>query len=108
MAPKDAIRWYQQALDLLDRQGAPDKQTQAEVLTDLGSAQRLARIPNSPVTLLRLAELAEQLDNPNPPHPPAPLFPSGEESSANDNVKRVAGSRPRGLVPNPSPIRVGS
>ena len=45
-APEDAIRWYQQALDLLDRQGAPDKQTQAEVLTDLGSAQRRPESPN--------------------------------------------------------------
>jgi class 3 adenylate cyclase/tetratricopeptide (TPR) repeat protein len=42
LSPDDAVRWYRQALELLDRQRAPDARTRCRLLLDLGSAESLA------------------------------------------------------------------
>ncbi len=41
-APLDAVGWYSQALDLLDRQARADDRTRCELLTALGTAQAQA------------------------------------------------------------------
>ena len=46
LAPDDAILWYQQALDLLARQSSPDEHERAELLADLGTAERQAAHPD--------------------------------------------------------------
>ncbi len=63
LAPDDAIRWYQQALDLLDRQTPPDDHQRAELFATLGTVQRQAAQPEYRDTLLKAAALAEQLDD---------------------------------------------
>jgi class 3 adenylate cyclase/tetratricopeptide (TPR) repeat protein len=63
LAPEDAIRWYQQALDLLDRQTTPDEHQRAELLAALGTTQRQAAHPEYRDTLLQAATLAQQLDD---------------------------------------------
>ncbi|MGO9875721.1 MAG: ATP-binding protein [Acidimicrobiia bacterium] len=61
LAPDDAIRWYQQALDLLDRQSAPDQHSRAQLLVALGTQQSRAVQPEYRDTLTRAADLAEEL-----------------------------------------------
>jgi class 3 adenylate cyclase/tetratricopeptide (TPR) repeat protein len=61
LAPDDAIVWYQQALDLLDRQSAPDEESRAQLLVALGTQQCRAGQPEYRDTLTRAADLAEQL-----------------------------------------------
>jgi class 3 adenylate cyclase/tetratricopeptide (TPR) repeat protein len=63
LAPDDAIRWYQQALDLLARQSPPDEHRRAELLAVLGTVQSQAAKPEYHDTLLQAAALAEQLDD---------------------------------------------
>lgn len=63
LAPDNAIRWYQQALDLLARQSPPNEQQRAELLAVLGTVQSQAGKPECHDTLLQAAALAEQLDN---------------------------------------------
>jgi len=61
LAPDDAIRWYQQALDLLARQTAPDQHSRAQLLVALGTQQSRAVQPEYRDTLTRAASLAEEL-----------------------------------------------
>ena len=61
LAPDDAIRWYQQALDLLDRQIPPDQHSRAQLLVALGTQQSRAGQPEYRDTLTRAASLAEEL-----------------------------------------------
>ncbi|MGO9877486.1 MAG: hypothetical protein ACLPVY_27235, partial [Acidimicrobiia bacterium] len=61
LAPDDAIRWYQQALDLAARQTPPDQHLRAELLAALGTAQYQASKPEYRDTLLQAAALAERL-----------------------------------------------
>jgi class 3 adenylate cyclase/tetratricopeptide (TPR) repeat protein len=61
LAPDDAIRWYQQALDLLERQTDPDQHQRAMLLAALGTAQRQAAHPNYGDALVQAATLAEEL-----------------------------------------------
>jgi tetratricopeptide (TPR) repeat protein len=61
LAPDDAIGWYQQALDLLDRQTPPDEHQRAELLVALGTQQSRAGQPEFRDTLTRAASLAEGL-----------------------------------------------
>jgi class 3 adenylate cyclase/tetratricopeptide (TPR) repeat protein len=60
LAPEDAIRWYQQALDLLDRSATHDEHLRAALLSSLGAAQRQGGDPGYRDTLLRAAGLAEE------------------------------------------------
>lgn len=62
LAPDDAIRWYQQALDLVDRQTTPDARVRAELLAALGAAQSQASRPEYRTTLIAAAVLAQQVD----------------------------------------------
>ena len=61
LAPDDAIRWYQQALDLLTRKSPPDEHQRAELLAALGTQQSRAMQPEYRDTLTRAASLAEEL-----------------------------------------------
>ncbi len=61
LAPDDAIGWYQQALDLLARQTAPDQHSRAQLLVALGTQQSRAVQPEYRDTLTRAASLAEEL-----------------------------------------------
>lgn len=58
LAPNDAIRWYQQALDLIAQQPDPDQHQRAELLATLGAVQRQAADPGYRDTLLEAAALA--------------------------------------------------
>jgi class 3 adenylate cyclase/tetratricopeptide (TPR) repeat protein len=61
LAPDDALGWYQQALDLLDRQQPADEHQRAQLLAVLGTVQRRAGHAKATESLLRAAELAERL-----------------------------------------------
>jgi len=61
LAPDDAIRWYQQALDLLERRTPPDDRRRAELLAELGTTQIQAGHAEGREALLRAATLAEEL-----------------------------------------------
>jgi tetratricopeptide (TPR) repeat protein len=63
LAPDEALRWYGQALDLLDRAGAPDIRTRAEILVGLGDAQLQCGVPAHRETLLDAAHLADEVDD---------------------------------------------
>jgi class 3 adenylate cyclase len=63
LAPEEAVRWFSQALDLVDQQPTPNKDFRAELLIGLGSAQRLAGDPAHRETLLAAAHLADTLGN---------------------------------------------
>jgi hypothetical protein len=62
LAPDDALRWYAQALELIDRMAAPDRRTRAEILVGLGEAQRQCGVGASRETLLEAARLADEVD----------------------------------------------
>lgn len=61
LAPDDAIRWYQQALELTDQQHRPDEHLRADLLAELGSVQHQAGHLEHRETLRRAATLAQQL-----------------------------------------------
>jgi DNA-binding SARP family transcriptional activator/class 3 adenylate cyclase/tetratricopeptide (TPR) repeat protein len=61
LAPDDALHWYRQALDVLDRTSDPDDSRRGAVLTGLGDAQRQTGDPAHRETLLAAARLAEHL-----------------------------------------------
>lgn len=63
LAPDEAVRWYVQALDLLDREAGPDEGRRAAVLVGLGAAQRQIGDPAHRETLLRAAALADASDD---------------------------------------------
>jgi DNA-binding SARP family transcriptional activator/tetratricopeptide (TPR) repeat protein len=64
LAPDDAVRWYGQALELIDSQPVPDELARCEALVGLGTAQRHAGDPRSRETLLGAADLAQRLGSP--------------------------------------------
>ena len=61
LAPDDAIVFFEQALDFLDRQADPDPVTHVELLFGLGRAQRQAGVARFRETLLEAARLALRL-----------------------------------------------
>ena len=61
LAPEDAIRWYRQALDLIERQDSADPVRQARLLVGLGTAQRHLGDPESRATLLAAGSLAQEI-----------------------------------------------
>jgi predicted ATPase/DNA-binding SARP family transcriptional activator/class 3 adenylate cyclase len=61
LAPDDAVRWYQQALDLLGQRPSPDRSRRCQLLVRLGRAQRQAGDAGFRQTLLDAAALARQL-----------------------------------------------
>jgi class 3 adenylate cyclase len=60
LAPDDAARWYQQALDLLGRSAATEARPQVELLVALGHVQRAAGRPDYRTALIDAFEIAEQ------------------------------------------------
>jgi class 3 adenylate cyclase/tetratricopeptide (TPR) repeat protein len=63
LAPDDAVRWYQQALDLIERHNPPDRHQRAELLALLGTTQRQAGQSEYHEVLVEAATLAEELDD---------------------------------------------
>lgn len=61
LAPDEAIRWLEQALDLLDQLPAADDQTRCRLLIGLGVAQRHVGMPEQRETLLRAGRLAREI-----------------------------------------------
>jgi tetratricopeptide (TPR) repeat protein len=62
LAPDEALRWYRDALDLLDRAPADDRQRRTELLLGLGDAQRQTGDAAHRETLLTAAHLADDID----------------------------------------------
>jgi tetratricopeptide (TPR) repeat protein len=61
LAPDEAVRWYQQALELHARASSGDRSERCELLIGLGEAQRQIGNPAFRQTLLDAAQLAQQL-----------------------------------------------
>ncbi len=62
-APDDAARWYEQALDQLDRNIDDEPRRRASLLVSLGEAQRQMGDPTHRETLIAAADLADHLDD---------------------------------------------
>ena len=62
LAPDEALRWYRDALDLLDRAPADDPRRRAALLLGLGDAQRQTGDPSHRETLLQAAQFADDVD----------------------------------------------
>jgi len=82
LAAEDAVRWYQQALDLLAQRATPDDGRRARLLAALGTAQRQAGLADYRTTLLRASQLAHDIGRqrhltfllPLADHPQQPAF----------------------------------
>jgi len=61
LAPDEALRWFTQALDLLDQSGREDEHLRVELLVGLGDAQRQCGIAEHRDTLLEATRLADAL-----------------------------------------------
>ena len=61
LAPDDAVSWYGQALDLIDREFDADALARCETLVRLGTAQRHAGDPRHRETLLSASDLARRV-----------------------------------------------
>ncbi len=59
-APADAVTWFSQALEVLDRQGSPDEHERGLLLAELGTAQNRAGMPEHRQTLIDAAEIAHR------------------------------------------------
>ena len=62
-APDDAVRWYTQAIDQLDRNVDDEPRRRAALLVSLGEAQRQMGDPAHRETLIAAADLADRLDD---------------------------------------------
>ena len=60
-APVDAVAWFSQALEVLERQGSYDEHERGRLLVELGTAQNQAGIPEHRKTLLDSAAIAQRL-----------------------------------------------
>ena len=63
LAPDEAVRWFNQALDLLEQSEDPDAKRRCELLIDLGEAQRQAGDPEFRTTLLEASRRASELED---------------------------------------------
>jgi class 3 adenylate cyclase len=61
LAPDEALRWFQQALELQDQQAEVDQAERCDLLIGLGTAQRQAGEPAFRGTLLEACEIASEL-----------------------------------------------
>ena len=64
VAPDEAIRWYRQALELLDQQLSRDATRRCDLLIGLGTAQGQAGDPEHAETLREAVRAARRLDSP--------------------------------------------
>ena len=62
LAPDEALRWYREALDLLDRASGDDLRSRAVLLLGLGDAQRQTGDPAHRETLFAAGRLADDVD----------------------------------------------
>jgi DNA-binding SARP family transcriptional activator/tetratricopeptide (TPR) repeat protein len=62
LAPDEALRWYREALDLLDRAPGDDRRSRAQLLLGLGDAQRQTGDPAHRETLFAAGRLADDVD----------------------------------------------
>ena len=60
-APDDAVTWFSQALDVLDRRVRPTSRTPGGSYPQLGTAQNYAGMPEHRRTLLDAADIAQRL-----------------------------------------------
>jgi class 3 adenylate cyclase/tetratricopeptide (TPR) repeat protein len=60
-AHTDAVTWFSQALEILDRQVSPDDHERGRLLAELGTAQNRAGMPEHRQTLLDAAGIAQRL-----------------------------------------------
>ena len=58
LAPDEAVRWYDESLELLQRQDPTNVNRRASLLVSLGDAQRQIGNPDYRETLLQAAHLA--------------------------------------------------
>jgi DNA-binding SARP family transcriptional activator len=63
LAPDEAVRWYSEALEMLERQGPSDDSLRAVLLVSLGEAQRQSGNPAHRETLLKAAHLASGVND---------------------------------------------
>ena len=61
LSPDDAVRWYRQALELLDRQREPDRRERCRLLFDLGRAESEASNPDFWAPVMEAGRIARQL-----------------------------------------------
>jgi class 3 adenylate cyclase/tetratricopeptide (TPR) repeat protein len=61
LAPDEALRWYAQALELLDRGLGGEPRQRAELLLGLGDAQKQCGVPAYRDTLIEAAHLADRI-----------------------------------------------
>ena len=64
LAPDEAVRWFEQSLALLPSGTAGQEDLRVDLLTDLGTAQRLVGDTSFRETLLKAGILAGELDDP--------------------------------------------
>jgi DNA-binding SARP family transcriptional activator len=62
LAPDEALRWYREALELLDRVSVDDPHDRAALLVGLGDAQRQVGDPEHRETLLHAGRLADEIN----------------------------------------------
>ena len=62
LAPDEALRWYREALDLMDRASVDDQRGRAALLLGLGDAQLQTGDPAHRETLLAAGHLADAID----------------------------------------------
>lgn len=105
LAPDDAIRWYRQALDLIDRQAPPDEHQRAELLAELGTVQHQANHPAYRESLLQAAALADQLDDTDVLVRAALGFTVFSNMVGDEEAKRVAASALDRIGSEPTPSR---
>jgi class 3 adenylate cyclase len=63
LAPDEAVRWYRQALDMVDRSGGGEDALRCALLVGLGDAQRQTGDPAFRQTLLDAGHLADRIDD---------------------------------------------
>jgi len=61
LAPDEALRWYREALELLDDAPDPDRGLRCRILVSMGTAQKQVGDPAYRETLLEAASLAQQV-----------------------------------------------
>ncbi|HEY3669413.1 MAG TPA: AAA family ATPase, partial [Acidimicrobiia bacterium] len=105
LAPDDAIRWYEQALGLVADQRRPDERARAQLLAELGAAQRQTGHPEARGTLLRAAALAEGLDDTDVLVRSALGFLVANVMVGDEDLKRIAAAALERVGSGPTAVR---
>lgn len=106
LAPDDAVRWYQQALELAGSVQPPDERAQAELLAELGVSQRRAANPGYRDSLFAAAARALQVGADDVLVRTALGFKeSGGSLVGDEDVKRVIQAAIDRIGPEPTPNR---